>query len=189
MKPSTNADERQAPPSEIQLDTPLPPVEAPPTGSPSCLTFDVGSFAIVRHFVEHIMGENASALSENGERTRFVIDWEAVEASVANSRTLEQAIGRAVLIADQASRGLRDGYQLRAAPSWPNFEDPFFAFSMVDVLPDFGDGRRYRSRVRRKVARIFGTRREVGGIADDDSAEAPEAAALVGHDDPHLATG
>ena len=71
--------------------------------------------------------------------------------SVADSRTLEQAIGRAVVIADEMSRGVFDGAGLVDSAFSPNAENPFFAFSMADVVPDFGGERRYRSR----MSRIF----------------------------------
>jgi hypothetical protein len=157
-------------------------MEQPPTGSPFIARFEVGSFAIVRQFVEHIMDKNAPTQAENGERTRLAIDWEAVEVAVADSRTLEQAVGRAVVIADQTSRGLSDEYQLPEAAPWPKFVDPFFAFSLSDVLPDFGDGSRYRSKVRRKVAKIFGARRTMIGAPVVDHEEGQHASSVVGHD-------
>jgi len=108
--------------------------------------------------VEELVAENASAALGNGRSARYTIDWAAMEASVADSRTLEHAIGRAVVIADQVSRGVFDDNQTGGPPSPIKAEDPFFAFSLADVVPDFGDESRYRTRVVRKVARIFGTR-------------------------------
>jgi hypothetical protein len=125
--------------------------------------FDIGSFDMVRKFVEHVVDKNAPTSPGTGERPRLAIDWDAVEASVADAPTLEQAIGRAVVIADQMSRGLFAGEQVQYGPisrpdtSFQTVEDPFFAFSMADVVPDFGDASRYRLRVARKVARIFGS--------------------------------
>ena len=74
---------------------------------------------------------------------------------MADSSTLEQAIGRAVVVADQMSRGVLDDTQPGDSPSLKP-EDPFFAFSVADVIPDFGDQSRYRTRVARRVTRIFG---------------------------------
>lgn len=170
-------------------DSPLSADAPPPAGPPSLPAFDIGSFSIVRQFVEQIVDKSAAAMPANGETTPFAIDWKAVEAAVADSRTLEQAVGRAVVIADRAARGLCDDYRLRQAPPWPKFEDPFFAFSMADVLPDFGDESRYRSKVRRKVASLFGARRAVvGRTAVVDPDEHPPAPTVVGQKDRSLST-
>jgi hypothetical protein len=137
--------------------------------------FEIGSFDLVRKFAEQILEKNAAGSPANEDRSLVAIDWEAVEAAVAEARTLEQAVGRAVVIADQMSRGLRDDYRLQVLPSWPKGEDPFFAFSMADVVPDFGDGSRYRSKVRKKVAKIFGNRRAdlVTGFAQAGTSPSP----------------
>ena len=99
--------------------------------------------------------------SRESHSSQFAIDWLAVEASVGDARSIEQAIGRAVVVADQMSRGLFDNMQLGDTQSSSAGEVPFFAFSMADVVPDFGDESRYRTRMARKVARIFGNRRTV----------------------------
>jgi len=121
--------------------------------------FDIGSVQLVRGFIDHLVAKNASRALRTGRSSRYVIDWRAVDASVAGSRTLEQAIGRAVVIADQMARGVFDATESGDSPSSPNAEDPFFAFSLADVVPDFGDESRYRARVVRTVAKIFATRR------------------------------
>jgi hypothetical protein len=168
--------------------SPLSTDAPPPTGPPSMPAFEIGAFSMVRQFVEHLVDKNAAATRADSESLPFDIDWDAVEAAVAGSRTLEQAVGRAVVIADQAARGLSEDYRLRRAPSWPKFEDPFFAFSMADVLPDFGDESRYRSKVRRKVAGLFGARRAVVGTTVVDPDDHTPASTLVGHDDRRLAS-
>jgi len=153
-------------PSTVASDASFHTEEALPGGSASAIeTFDIGSFGLVRTFVEHVVAKNASAALGNGRSARHAIDWEAVEASVADSRTLEQAIGRAVVIADQMCRGVFDITRLGDAPSRLKAEVPFFTFSMADVVPDFGDESRYRTRMARKAARIFGTRRTVAALA------------------------
>ena len=43
-------------------------------------------------------------------------------------------------------------------PSAYDANDPFFAFSVADVTPDFGDDSRYRRRAVRKLARILASR-------------------------------
>jgi hypothetical protein len=122
-------------------------------------SFDIGSFGLVRGFVEHLAAKNASESLESYRSSLRSIDWETVESSVAYSRSFEQAIGRAVVIADQMSRGVFGDTPLAEAP--PAAENPFFRFSVADVVPDFGDESRYRTRVARKLGRIFGARRAV----------------------------
>lgn len=166
LKCSTGAGAPENRPSTVTPDASFHSEEALPGGSASAIeTFDIGSFGLVRKFVEHVVAKNASAMVGNGRSARHAIDWEAVEASVADSRTLEQAIGRAVVIADQMCRGVFDITRLGDAPSPLKAEVPFFTFSMADVVPDFGDESRYRTRIARKAGRIFGTRRTVVALA------------------------
>jgi hypothetical protein len=130
--------------------------------SPSATPFIAsGSFDLVRKFLEHLVVEKSEGASGYGESARCEIDWAAVEASTSNCQTLEQAIGRAIVVADQMSRGVFAGIQY--ADLWPSYDadDPFFAFSVADVAPDFGDESRYRKRVVRKVVEILGTRRKL----------------------------
>lgn len=143
------------------------PDRAVPPGSASAdQSFDIGSFHLVRKFVEHVVARNASGILAGSHSSPYAIDWVNVEASVADSRSLEQAIGRAVVIADQMSRGLSDDTGPGDALSLRQGEDPFFAFSMDDVVPDFGDESRYRTNVTRRVVRIFGPRRKAVARSD-----------------------
>jgi len=128
-------------------------------------TFDIESLDLVRKFVEHVVAKNASVEVGNGRAYRRAINWAAVEASVADSSSFEQAIGRAVVIADQMCRGVFDDPHPDIASSSLKTEDLFFGFSLADVVPDFGDESRYRTRVARRVARIFGIRRTVVTLA------------------------
>ena len=163
---STDASGPENCPPTITADSSFPAGVALPGDTASASTpFDIRSFDLVRKFVEHVIAKNASAVHGNGGSSRNAVDWEAVEASVADSRSFEQAIGRAIVIADQMCRGGFDDAQLGETPSPLKVNDPFFAFSMADVVPDFGDERRYRTRVARKVGRIFGTRRKVVALA------------------------
>jgi len=185
-----NGDERQQHPLVAAGDVSLPPREEVSGASPtSAATFRVGSFDLVRRFAERILEQNAAPSPGNSERSVVGIDWSAVEAAVADARTLEQAIGRAVVIADQMSRGLSDDCQLRVLPTWPGVEDPFFAFSMDDVVPDFGDGSRYRSKVRKRVAKIFGNRRAEVTLSVAEPGSAPPPPSIVGEDHRSSLTG
>ena len=168
---STDAGAPQNYPPTCTPDTSFPSEEAPPAGSPSVIDpLNIGSFDLVRKFVEHVVAKNASTSLGDGRSSRNAIDWEEVEASVADSSSFERAIGRAVVIADQMCRGVFDGTHPGDAPSSLETEEPFFAFSMADVVPDFGDESRYRTRLARRVARIFGTSRTVVTAADPDHA-------------------
>lgn len=124
--------------------------------------FDLSSFELVRTFVETVLFKSPSG---DDLPHRHAIDWKAVEVAVSGSSTIEQAVGRAVVIADQMSRGLVVGAPLEGAPAGLSGDDPFFAFSMSDVDADFGDESRYRSRVARRVARIVRPRRTVAAVA------------------------
>jgi hypothetical protein len=129
---------------------------SPPASASTIVSFDLRSFELVRRFVENMVAKNAPAVLGNVRSSLRSIDWETVQASVADSRSFEQAIGRAVVIADQMSRGVFE--DTRFGDALPNAEGPFFPFSVADVVPDFGDESRYRTRVARKVGRIFGAR-------------------------------
>lgn len=125
-----------------------------------------GAFDLVRRFVEQksvtegVFGDDRAA-SE-------LLDWEAVEAAAAGARSLEQAVGHALLIALRMSRPRRKQAVLAdrgphltletgACTEWAvKADDPFFAFSVADIVPDFGDASRYRSKVARRVARVIG---------------------------------
>jgi len=135
-------------------------------------SFDISSFELVRQFVEHVAAENASAALGTGDSYRNPIDWETVTACVADSDSLEQAIGRAVVIADLMCRGAFIDTSPYAARPAAGDEEAFFAFSVTDVVPDFGDESRYRTKVAKRMARVFGIHRPSVG----PTAEATEAA-------------
>jgi hypothetical protein len=133
--------------------------EATPEGSASSnRSYDIAAFDLAREFVEQLVGWNQPGDPGNGRSSSDPVDWETLAAAVANSRSLEHAIGRAVVIADAMCRGVFDHTQLCVAP--PSIEtenpNPFFGFSMTGVVADFGDESRYRTKVAKKMARIFG---------------------------------
>ena len=121
-------------------------------------TYDIVAFDLVRGFVEHLVAGTSNRELENGRSPTNTVDWDTLAASVAHSRSLEHAIGRAVVIADQLARGLAKDVELgEARTPPPTTDDPFFAFTMADVVPDFGDSR-YRARVARRVGGIIWNR-------------------------------
>jgi hypothetical protein len=123
---------------------------AEPPGS-----FDISSFELVHEFVEQVVAPDAAASLEGSHARTNVIDWDVVKASVAHSGSFEQAIGRAVVIADQMSRGVFEHDPLVLLNSLPDDGDPFFAFSVDDAIPDFGDESRYRSRMARRMGGVL----------------------------------
>jgi hypothetical protein len=118
---------------------------------------DIGEFGMVRSFVDHLVAKQALEEPDNRSSRRQPPNWETLVAAVADSRTLEQAIGRAVVIADRLARGLVDEFDWDEVGTPRAIDDSFFAFTMADVVPDFGDSR-YRARVSRRVAGIIGIR-------------------------------
>jgi hypothetical protein len=161
----------------MTLDSSLRSVDPLPSGSTSAIVpFNIGSFDLVRKFIEHMVAKSTSTMLEHGSSYRNAIDWEMVEASVAGASSFEQAIGRAVVIADRMGRGVYDA-TLPGSSSCGKAEDPFFEFSLTEVVPDFGDGSRYRTKLANRVARIFGRRRAAGNAAllDGQSSPAPVA--------------
>ncbi len=125
-----------------------------------------GAFDLVRRFVEQRTG----ALGAFGEDqlTSDLIDWEALEAAAAGARSLEQAVGRALLLALSENGPVpKDPGRLESprphtlesgdCAGWSvKTDDPFFSFSVADIVPDFGDESRYRSKVARRMARVIG---------------------------------
>jgi hypothetical protein len=124
-------------------------------------SFAIGSNKLVREFVETVVAPRAAASSGGGLALADVIDWAVVEATVADSGSFEEAIGRAIVIADQMGRGVFK-YGSRNLPySLPDEVEPFFAFTVGDAVPDFGDESRYRSRVARKMGGMLKRKRSL----------------------------
>jgi hypothetical protein len=114
------------------------------------------AFEMVRRFIEGSGVAIASRAAES-DRTSCLVDWEAIRKAIAGSRSIEQAIGRAVVIADQMRRGIPDYPNTGERPLGTMQEDSqFFGFSVADAIPDFGD-HTYRTRVVRRLTGIFGS--------------------------------
>jgi hypothetical protein len=117
--------------------------------------FDISAFSLVRTFVEQVIATGGSASSADANSRTAIIDWDVVGNSVACSASFEQAIGRAVLIADQMSRGVFQDESPEVSPSSRQDAEPFFSFSVGNAIPDFGDESRYRTRVARKMGGVL----------------------------------
>jgi hypothetical protein len=144
-----------------------PPIAGPRAGivsdgSPS--PFNIVSFGLVRRFAESLTSKTSSEREASGAG-RTAIDWQKVEAAVADSTTLEQAVGRAVVIADQMSRGVFGGERVGAPTPALASDEAFFAYSQDDVDPDFGDESRYRRRISKRMGSILGQRQKVATLA------------------------
>jgi hypothetical protein len=141
----------------------LPDVTVFPRSDVVLGSFDIGSFEMLRGFVEQVVAQNQLARVGNGQGAPHLIDWSAVEGSVSEARSLELAIGRAVVLADQMSRDLPDVAQ-PAPPPPLGTEEHFFAFSVAGVAPDFGDESRYRAMVEKMVAKVLPHRRRMTAV-------------------------
>ena len=133
------------------------------SADPRPLRFDVGSFHLVRAFVEEMAAKTRSGFDAKCSPAQAV-DWQAIESAVADSASLELAIGRAVVMAhrmcttgsgfeedDLAPPERDDPGSEHMVRSETETEVPFFTFSVADAVPDFGE-----SRLRTRVARRFG---------------------------------
>lgn len=129
----------------------------------NAVPYDIRSLELVRRFVERMETGRESAGAFPRSPTGSV-DWTVINASIAGSATLEEAIGRAVVMADRMCRGVvaaegapdgdrsqTDGRMALAS------EDQFFSFSLTDAVPDFGDRSRYRTRMARRLTGVFGS--------------------------------
>jgi hypothetical protein len=139
--------------SRASLRTAKTPERSSPVGD----FIDIGALGIVRSFVEHLVAKHALEEPDNTSSGCKPPIWETLVAAVGDSRTLEVAIGRAVVIADRLARGFVDEFESGEADTPRTADDSFFAFTNADVVPDFGDSR-YRARVSRRVAGIIGIR-------------------------------
>ena len=137
------------------------PTYTPKTSRHSGTHYDIKSFELVRQFVEGLLVQKTST-SGTDDLRRNVVDWETLEASVADSNSLEQAIGRAITLVNQDPGGLLT-CPSRVMPGAED-SDSFFSFSLGDVAADFGDGTRYRTRVARRVTTIVARRRLVATV-------------------------
>jgi hypothetical protein len=153
----SDASSAESSPKTIISGAPLDTAKAHERSSRLSDFIDIGDFGIVRSFVEHLVAKQALEEPDNRSSRRQPPNWETLVAAVADSRTLEQAIGRAVVIADRLVRGLVDEFDSDEVARPLATDDSFFAFTMADVVPDFGDSR-YRARVSRRVAGIIGIR-------------------------------
>jgi hypothetical protein len=136
-----------------------------------------GTLEILEQFFEHLGAINASRVSADDRRSALPLEWTPAIEAISDSLSIEQAIGRSVVIADQLHQGAfarqRDrertvdqmsrGCSVDHSHNTTSFViqdgDPFFSFSVADSLPDFGDQSRYRTRLANKIGRMLKPRR------------------------------
>lgn len=96
------------------------------------------SFDLVRQYFEELASNEPSAEGPNG---REAIDWDVVRESLAGSESVEEAIGRAVVIADLMSRGKYKG----PGSSSQRNSSAFFSFDNTNAIANFGEKTRFRT--------------------------------------------
>jgi len=116
------------------------------------------SFEMARHFLQHLSDAGESHAPHVGRPSPLGINDEVIRSAILGSNSLEQAIGRAVVLADQMCRGSIDEPNagdvfLGAQPE----DHPFLRVSVADAVPDFGDHSRYRTRAARRLIGVFGS--------------------------------
>lgn len=117
------------------------------------------TFEVFRDFVEHVVNTKISDAPGKSPRVLRPLVREVIRTAVADAESIEQALGRAVVFADRMNR--EDIVKVIDGASEPVIKDneAFFAFSVADALPDFGDQSRYRTRLTKKVTRMLKPRR------------------------------
>jgi spore germination protein YaaH len=127
--------------TDFMVDTPgvADRISRPPS-------FDVRSFEIVRRYLEQLESRDARKGVTWGAS-----DWERVLHSVEGADSLEQAIGRAVIVADQIVGSIPVKTKDTVPP--PEIEGSFFAFDSFSAIPEFGDGARIRTKVAGRLSR------------------------------------
>jgi spore germination protein YaaH len=125
-------------------------------------TFDIRSIDLVRQYVEHLVSRSTSGgTSPETVEIDEAIIWEMIQRSIAGSESMEEAVGRAIVVADQISRGSLEVPQLSAKGSHGKEHSSFFSVNMSSATPDFGDD----SRFRKKVAEGVATHKALAAIA------------------------
>jgi hypothetical protein len=119
-----------------------------------------GTLEILEEFVEHLAEAGVSRAPFNDQGRTPTLEWDLAVEAIVDCGSMEQAIGRALVVADQMNRGVVVSNE-GVSPSPAQDEDPFFSFSVADSLPDFGDHSRYRSKLAKKVGRMLKPGRDI----------------------------
>jgi hypothetical protein len=126
-------------------------------------------FEILENFVDHLHTTGPLRGTVIEQNCAPSIGWDRAEEAIVDCTSIEQAIGRTLVFADQINKRVatHDGRSTPSStvrsenPAFVRDEDPFFSFSVVDSLPDFGDQSRYRSKLAKRVGRMLRPRRDI----------------------------
>jgi hypothetical protein len=115
------------------------------------------SLDLVRRFVEYLAGVAAREELEERRDRPSLVDWEIIRTAIVGSQSIERALGRAVVVVHQMSQVTLNATKIVDTPSKAEreYQHPFFSFSVSNAVPDFGDQSRYRSKVARRMGRVF----------------------------------
>lgn len=103
------------------------PVEFRDTGE-SCTQLDLTdpSFDLVRHFVNQLAeAKEAGPFRDLHTSPPLLVNWNVIRTATANSCSVEQVIGRAVVLADAMCRGAWEGPITREANLGHTRQSPF----------------------------------------------------------------
>jgi hypothetical protein len=144
--------------SGIRDQLPPPGAVCTPSASPFEIDFTDQSWEMVRDFIEHLEDPHGKSRYRNDRSKAARVDWAVIQAAVAGSHSIEQAIGRALVIADRMCREIPGETDLGETPVATELKaNAFFGFSVADAVPDFGDESRYRTRMARRLTGVFGS--------------------------------
>jgi hypothetical protein len=159
--------------------TPAPHI---PTHNLSTVTRSLdGAFEVFREFVEHIVIRNDLERPEQVRNCLRTFEWRAIHCAVADTSSLEQALGRAVVFAGRMHQKPIADTSGDMSQRVFSDDEPFFAFSVANALPDFGDQSRYRTRVTKRVVGLFRPRLVLATMALSSVSTAIFCLALSGH--------
>jgi spore germination protein YaaH len=112
--------------------------------------FDIRSIDLVRQYVEHLAAKRTGFDCDGVQTSRAATDWDEICQCIAGSESLEEAIGRAVVVADLMSRGLyesENGGKIDQEDS-----NHFFSFDNSTATAHFGDKTRLRTWINERVS-------------------------------------
>ncbi len=119
------------------------PTETPSITEPSA-TFDIQSMELVRQYIYHLASK-ATVGGIGDLPGGGAIDWDVIRDSIAGSQSVEEAIGRAIVVADLMSRGAYKGEFGEVGAGASQNSNRFFAFDNSNVNAQFGEKTRFKT--------------------------------------------
>jgi spore germination protein YaaH len=108
------------------------------------VTFDIESMDMVREYIGYLANKNSATNAGLGS-DEAVIDWDVIQSAIEGSESIEEAVGRAVVVADLMSRGAYKGQFGEAGANTHLSSNRFFAFDNSNATADFGERSRFRT--------------------------------------------